>query len=68
MSVEKALPKAEVEARSPVAMCRRDACDKPFLAVVKIVDQMLVKVGIRNLSGMMNDSHISGNLNPKFPN
>ena len=43
--VEEALREAEIEARSPVAIRRRDACDKGFLAVVKAVDQLLVKHG-----------------------
>lgn len=41
--IEEALVLAEEEARSPVAMRRRDACDKAFLAVIKAVDQLLVK-------------------------
>ena len=45
--VEEALKEAEIEARSPVAIRRRNACDKAFLAVVKAIDQLLVKHGYR---------------------
>ncbi len=43
--IEEALALAEEEVRSPVAMRRRNACDKAFLAVIKAVDQLLVKHG-----------------------
>lgn len=43
--VEEALREAEVEARSPVAMRRRNACDKAFLAAIKAVDRLLVEHG-----------------------
>ncbi|MBS7628229.1 hypothetical protein KEJ36_05470 [Candidatus Bathyarchaeota archaeon] len=43
--VDEALALAEVEAKSPVAMRRRDAWDKAFLAVIKAVDKLLVKYG-----------------------
>jgi hypothetical protein len=43
--VDEALSLAEVEVKSPVAMRRRDACDKAFLAVIKTVDKLLVKHG-----------------------
>ena len=43
--VEEALTLAEEEVKSPVAMRRRGACDKAFLALVKAVDQLLVKYG-----------------------
>ena len=43
--VEEALVLAEEEVRSPVAMRRRNACDKAFLAVIMAVDQLLVKYG-----------------------
>lgn len=43
--IKEALASAEEEARSTVAMRRRNACDKAFLAVMKAVDQLLVKHG-----------------------
>ena len=43
--IAEALTLAEEEAHSPVAMRRRDSCDKAFLAVIKAVDQLLVKHG-----------------------
>ena len=43
--IEEALALAKTEVLSPVAMRRRDACDKAFLAVIKAVDQLLVKHG-----------------------
>ncbi|MEA2090153.1 MAG: hypothetical protein U9O89_05285 [Thermoproteota archaeon] len=43
--IEEALASAEEEPRSTVAMRRRNAYDKAFLAVIKAVDQLLVKHG-----------------------
>lgn len=43
--IEEALQEAEVEAKSPVAIRRRDACDKAFLAVIKAIDELLIKYG-----------------------
>ena len=43
--VDEAIALAEVEVKSPAAMRRRDACDKAFLAVIKAVDELLVKHG-----------------------
>jgi hypothetical protein len=43
--IDEVLSLAEEEARSPVAMRRRDACDKAFLAVIRAVDQLLIKHG-----------------------
>jgi hypothetical protein len=43
--IEEALALAREEARSSVAMRRRDACNKAFLAVIKAIDQLLVKYG-----------------------
>jgi len=43
--IEEALALAKEEVHSHVAMRRRDACDKAFLAVIKAIDQLLVKHG-----------------------
>jgi len=43
--VDEALALAEEEARSSAPMRRRDSCNKAFLAVIKAVDQLLVKRG-----------------------
>lgn len=43
--VEEALREAEIEVRSPMDIRKRDACEKAFLAVIKAVDQLLIKHG-----------------------
>lgn len=43
--IKEALALAEEEVRSPIAMHRRNGCDKAFLAVIQAVDQLLIQYG-----------------------